>query len=1186
MSDPQRTALADTERAQAAASDPRASAWVGANAGAGKTHVLKLRVLKLLLSGTAPDKILCLTFTRAAAAEMAQRVFNELSEWATCDEDTLVGYLKKLLARPPNSTEMLLARQLFARAIETPGGLKVQTIHAFCERLLQRFPLEAGVPPGFSILDDEASRTLRRDAIDAVLLLAVRQPESTLGQAMRKMIAFSVDDAFDQVLSGALSRRDWIEALSRLDRRGDPIAEFEKIYRGALGVATGSRADVDKRLATVLSDGDLSRALTALSGGSKSDVDLSHHLRRAHTAISPQIRITALSAYFLTSAGEPRARLMTKSVKDAYPDLEARMLNAQSIWINLQNERIGHTLIEATLALLTIADAVQQRCAEAKARRAALDYDDLIAKTAGLLGDSNSTQWVLFKLDGGLDHVLVDEAQDTSPKQWSIVSALADEFFSGTGAAETVRTVFAVGDEKQSIYSFQGAAPELFARTGKHFAERAAAADQVWRDLPLILSFRSTAPVLDSVDRVFSDAARTPGLTSASGGVRHQAMRIGHAGLVEIWPTETWQDSDPAEAWSPLTETPAQSPVVRVAERIADTIAGWLKSGERLASEDRPIRPGDILILVRKRTPFAAPMVSALKARGIPVAGSDRMQLTQQIVVQDLIALGEFLVLPEDDLALATVLKSPIFDLNDDDLIAIAPGRKGSLWSALLEAAKTNPRFAAAGTTLRRWRSEADFMPPYEFFAALLDNEGVRARLLARLGPEAADPIDEFVNLALTYDGRSPPSLQGFLVWLRRLKMEIKRDQEHGRDEVRVMTVHGAKGLEAPIVFLPDTCTSASGERPGALVALPDAHKPEGFPDPCLWPVKGTSRHAAVQRAKGAISAAEAEERNRLLYVAMTRAKDRLYVCGFEGKKARPADCWYSLIEDGLRDTCERIEIADGRHVLRVSSPQTVAPRKPEAQVQSEGQTEPLPEWARNTAPREPVMTIPLAPSRLGELHSDDNGDPIDHPPAGSGIIDTEPRSTSPRALVENYRFLRGTLTHALLEHLPGIAAPDRQAAAEAFIALRGHDLPARVRAGVARETLAILDDPQFGALFDSDSRAEVPIAAEIPDPKGVRPALRITGQIDRLSRLDHEVLILDYKTNRPPPLEATGIAPLYVSQMAAYRLVLKQIFQDLPVRCAILWTDGARLMPIPDDMLDTAEESLWHHGSARLDAP
>ena len=1177
-------AFAQTKRAQHLASEPDTSAWVSANAGAGKTHVLKMRVLKLLLSGTAPDKILCLTFTKTAAAEMAQRVFAELSGWATCSEPDLIGRLAELLDRRPSTEELRRARQLFAQTVETPGGLKVQTIHAVCERLLQRFPLEAGVPPGFTILDEETAGTLLRQSIDAVLTAATSADSGALGDALQSVIVYAAEDNFDQVLCDALARRDWLEAMSRLGARdGNPTREAKQIYRTALGITTPSLAAVEEQLACVLSEAELRRAASVLATGTKTDVGHSETIECALASSDPKQRADALAKYFLTGSGEPRASLMTKGLRTSYPDLEAALSSAQNRFTQLSEERLAHTLADATLALWRLADAVRQRYADAKSRRAALDFDDLILRTASLLAASDWAQWVLYKLDNGLEHILVDEAQDTSPPQWSIVAGLAREFFAGAGAHETVRTIFAVGDEKQSIYSFQGAAPKLFASTGRQFRERAAEAQLDWQTVPLTLSFRSTKPVLESVDRVFADGFRTPGLTTDMTPVRHQARRIGHAGLVEIWPTEVFEEPEAAEAWSPLSERPAQSPVVRLANRIADTIKSWIDSGARLESEDRPIRPSDVLILVRKRQPFAAPMVAALKERHIPVAGSDRMQLTEQIAVEDMIALGEFLILPEDDLALACVLKSPMFGLDDDDLLSFAPGRKGSLWSALLEASKSNPRLEPAATTLRRWRSEADYRPPYEFFASILDNEGMRGRMLARLGPEAAEPIDEFMNLALAYDDRHPPSLQGFLVWLRRLRLEIKRDQEHGRDEVRVMTVHAAKGLEAPIVFLPDTCSSGSGRNNGSLLPLSGVVKPVGFPDPCVWPVKGASRHPAVQAAKAALQAAETEERNRLLYVAMTRARDRLYIAGFESKSGRGRDCWYDLIEAALRDACEKVETDDGRQILRYACPQSVAPEEPRNETAQLAVPEPLPDWAKRKAPREPAITFPLAPSRLAPVEADETGDPVATTPgAGPRIGEVSP---SPLALASNYRFLRGTLTHALLEHLPGLAPDKWQETATRFLEVRGQDLPPDVRLGIVDEVTAILRDPQFGALFGPGSRAEVPIAADIPDPAGQRANLRITGQIDRLVRLRDAVLLLDYKTNRPPPLQPEQVPTAYLLQLAAYRLIIRQVFPDLPVRAAILWTDGARLMPIPANLLDSHEALLWRHGNPQLDA-
>jgi ATP-dependent helicase/nuclease subunit A len=694
--------------------------------------------------------------------------------------------------------------------------------------------------------------------------------------------------------------------------------------------------------------------------------------------------------------------------------------------------------------------------------------------------------------------------------------------------------------------------------------------------------------VLAAVDGVFADPARTPGV-AASAKAPHFASRAGHAGLVEVWPVEAYEDVASGDAWSPLEGETAQTPAVRLAERIAGTIAGWLDSGEKLASENRPIRPGDILILVRKRNPFAQPMVAALKARGMPVAGADRIALVEQLPVQDLLAVGDFITLPEDDLALAAVLKSPLFDFDDDDLTAIAQGRKSTLWKALLDNARSAGAYADAAAKLKRWRKLADYTPPYEFLACLLDEDGNRQKFLARLGLDAADVIDELLNVALTYDDGAPPSLVGFLHHVRTASREVKRDMEHGRDEVRVMTVHGAKGLEAPIVFLPDTCSAASGGRNGRPLKLTTLDRPQGVSAPFVWPVKGTTRLAAIQAARNAIETAEAAERNRLLYVAMTRARDRLYVAGFDGKKPRPAECWYDTICAGLeglrqQDPAAQAENADTwRPVLRITSKQVSDPEKPRA-ARASTDAEPLPSWAATNAPREPHLAVPLAPSRLAPYETDDDGEPQRGVPPVDPLA--EPPTLTPAALADQNRFMSGTLTHALLEHLPGLDPSTWLKAAKAFVAARGAGLSQRTRTSIVTETLAVLGDATFAPLFSPTSRAEVAIIAEIKRPRGSGVPLRLTGQIDRLALVGDDVLIVDYKTNRPPPKDASEVADVYLYQLAAYRLAIREIFPAKAVRAAILWTDGPRIMHVPNAVLDKYASQIWELDPSRLDVP
>ena len=1145
-----------TERFQRQATDPGASAWVSANAGTGKTYVLVRRVLRLLLSGSEPARILCLTFTKAAAAEMKNRLFQKLSDWATADGTRLTADLFELLGRSPSQTEQDLARTLFAASLESPGGLKVQTIHAFCERLLQRFPLEAGLSPGFSVLDQEQTDALLQASIEAVLTEATGRP-GPAQEALQTVIAHANEGQFDGLLTEAVKQRDSIrEVLRRATAGDDPFAEIEARLRNHLGVPPGASADsLSAECSGLIPASDAGAIHEALLTGSAMDLKAADLLSAVLIARSQRERISALETYLLTKEGMPRAKPMTKAVATAHPELDSRIRRAAEDALRLRHQRQGLAVASASAALLRLADTAIGHYADGKSRVAALDYDDLISKTAGLLSSSGDTQWVLYKLDGGLDHILVDEAQDTGPLPWRIVTALADEFFANTGAGTTLRTVFAVGDEKQSIYGFQGAAPEMFERTGRDFEALAKAASTPFARVPLTLSFRTVAPILSAVDAVFATPEAAAGLTASGEDVRHAVHRLGHAGTVEIWPTELQHEVVAEEPWSPIAGTSGSAPANRLAARIADTIAGWIARGERLASEDRPITAGDVLILLRKRQPFAPAMIRALKARGLPVAGADRIRVTEQIAVEDLVAAGRFLLLPEDDLALASVLKSPLFGLDDDDLFHIGYARKGSLWGALQRKAADEPRLAEVADTLKRWRSEADFLPPFEFYKRLLDKDGRRARLLMRLGPEAGDAIDEFLNLAIRFDTDEPPSLQGFLDWLGRASPEIKRDMDQGRNEVRVMTVHGAKGLEAPIVFLPDTC-SVRGMKGTSLLPLAEGEPP-------VWLIKGASQLEAVEAAKTARASKDRHERNRLLYVAMTRARDRLYVAGFESTRGREAGCWYDLILNALQPVCDAHPQADGRPVLRLQSTQTAQPQPSQGGTEAAGVPVPYPEWAQRFAPRAETRTVPLAPSRLAPLDTEE----------GSGVAPPAEPVASPRGLASGNRFLRGTLTHALLQHLPGLAPKDRKAAAERFLKVRAADLPLKVRASIAAEVLAVLDHPHFAPVFGPGSAAEVPLVAEIPLPEG--PPVRIAGQIDRLFAGGGMVTIIDYKTNRPPPLDLASVPQTYLLQLAAYRLAIRQIYTTGIVRAALLWTDGARLMEVPADLLDHHERAI-----------
>ena len=795
---------------------------------------------------------------------------------------------------------------------------------------------------------------------------------------------------------------------------------------------------------------------------------------------------------------------------------------------------------DATISLLTVGEAMLSHYERIKQVRARLDYDDLIEKAQALLSTHDGgVSWVHYKLDGGIDHILVDESQDTSPQQWDVVKNLAEDFYAGLSRHEEqsdqARSVFAVGDEKQSIYSFQGADPHEFGRMREHFQARVTAAGLTFTDVGLITSFRSTRAVLATVDRVFAQAQAADGLTFANQRVAHESHRRGDAGLVEVWPTVTPLDSVEEDPWdAPLDYVGEANPDLRLAQSIATTIEGWLVGGETIKAEDRAVTPGDILILVRRRGRFAEAMVRALKKLNIPVAGADRMVLTDQLAVMDLLAAGRFAVLPEDDLSMAEVLKSPLVGLNETALFDLANPRRGSLWSELKSRHLERPDFTHAHAVLSNLLARADTRPPFEFYAGLLQ-EGARLAFLSRLGADAEDPIDEFLNLALDFERNHTPSLQGFLHWVTASSQQIKRDMEASGNEVRVMTVHGAKGLEAPIVFLTDTCKAPDGRLNDKVQWSNDDAAPA-----VLWAPYAENRCQTFTDWMERERIEREREYRRLLYVAMTRARDRLYITGFEDSKGRSPGCWYDLVQPVVESLGSEVTLANGDRVWRYETIQE-ADVKPGKGAQLQALIAAPPAWLNQAAPLEPTPSNPLQPSR-----------PSPEAPPAAGPFDAQDLS----------RFKRGLLVHKLLETLPALHPDKRAAAAASWLAQPAHDLNADAQALILQETLNVLLNPEFADLFSTDSLAEVALS-------GVIGGQVVSARLDRLAVSDTHVTVVDYKTNRPAPTDPQNVPEQYLRQMALYRALLSAIYPGREIRCVLLWTDGPHMMVLDDAILN-----------------
>lgn len=1116
---------------QRAASDPRELVWLSASAGTGKTHVLSARVLRLLLSGARPETILCLTFTKAGAAEMAERVHDRLAWWVRLDENILAKELFALGA-PHDAQAVERARSLFAAVLDAPGGgLRIQTIHAFCQTLLAGFPDEAGLAPGFRPLEGREEAALARRTLGDLLERAERGGDLGL-----------IADV--QALSRRLGEKEAEAYLMACARAPEPMEALgpgiEAKVRMALDVPLG---DVAAAIAEACADPVFDVASVQAMARANADWGTATGLKAADgcaafLAADPVMRagmLDDLAAVVLTKTGEPRkASAKLLALEPGYEGLAARVADCCSRLIDL---RARATLATQIAAGLRAGQAYARAYADAKRAGGVVDFDDLIRLAVRLLQTDGMGDWVRFKLDQSIDHILVDEAQDTNARQWAIVAALAGEFFAGQGARHPVhRTIFTVGDFKQAIFGFQGTDPAAFEAAGMIFGHRARDADRDFLRLSLDRSFRSTPPVLEVVDRLIADLGHEA-MGLAEPPPRHMSARADEPGTVTLWPpviAGSAEEEDAEEGW-------IDDATRAFATKLARQVRAWMDDPFWISSRRRPFQPEDLLILVRKRGELAALIVARLHAEGVPVAGVDRLRLTAPLAVRDLLAAIRFVLQPDDDLNLASLLVSPLIGLGQDDLYAIAFGRKVSLWQAL----RGQGAFGEAREALAAMLAMADLTTPFRFLEAILSGplDG-RRKLLARLGQEARDPVEELLNAALQFEDDSTPSLQRFIDWFDRGDVEITRDPSAPLGAVRVMTAHGSKGLQAPVVVLAD----ATGDPTAAPVRGLDWTIAEDATVPIFRPRKAELAGGGLAEDLDRARRRDMEEHWRLLYVAATRAEERLVVGGALGPRARgvpPSMSWYSAIAGALDGLGAVIE-ADGEWVearhhrgggsARSGKTRTLRPEIPFVE----------PQWLRAPAPAEARPPRPLAPSSLG---LDDVPDPPPSP-----------------AMLEAAR--RGTLLHALFERLPAIVADRREATALHWLEHSAGLADADARVRLAADACAIIDDPAFADVFGPDALAEAPIAAVVDGRV-------VAGTVDRLLVTDSRVRIVDFKTGRRVPGGLEAVPQHHLRQMAAYAAALRVIFPQAAIDAALLYTSGPRLIVLPPDLLHRHKPSL-----------
>jgi ATP-dependent helicase/nuclease subunit A len=1096
---------------QVDAADPRTSTWLSANAGSGKTRVLTDRVARLLLEDVSPQNVLCLTYTKAAAAEMQNRLFQRLGAWAMMADSELRSELLELgVDKYIDDAQLANARTLFARAIETPGGLKIQTIHSFCAGVLRRFPLEAQVSPQFREMETRMAEILRAEVMDAMVL-------GKDAPAVHAMLAHFTGDDLADFTAEVAGKRDAFTA---------PITDEQ--IKTMLGLEPDTQREDALRMAF---QGDEAAIIDQIKEAFRDQSATYKNLAVQLSALDPEnpgwAALDTLFGHFLYSGTcDSKSVNFPQSNHTKAVEAMAPIADAVHEWMDRVASAKAHLwaldAFDRTRALYDFAEVFVPAYEGRKLAMGALDFDDLIRKAKALLIDPAVAQWVLFRLDGGIDHILVDEAQDTSPTQWAVIEQLTQEFATGEGARpDRERTVFVVGDKKQSIYSFQGADPAAFDQMKAHFNDAHKAIGKPFQVTSLDHSFRSSQAILSVVDATFKgDRA-----TGMDDNLNHIAFKDKMPGRVDLWPViEKAKVEDTREWYKPVDEPSATDHIVLMAQQTAAQIK-YIITNETLPQEigntgefvRRPVTEGDFLILVQRRSELFAEIIRACKAADLKIAGADRLRVGAELAVKDLAALLRFLALPEDDLSLAATLRSPLFGWSEQQLFTLSHHRgKSFLWEALR---KTDPTLTL--DVLNDLRSKSDFLRPYDLIERILTRHDGRRKLLARLGPEAEDGIDALLSQALAYESMGVPSLTGFLTWMDTDDLEVKRQMESHGDRIRVMTVHGAKGLEAPIVILPDTAKRDIQVKQELL--------PAG--DHMIWKTPAKASAPSVIALRDDVIAKQGRERLRLLYVAMTRAEKWLII-GAAGDVGEGDASWYNIVADGMAQRGDHDGKLGDLEIRRVSeldwdAGELINPAKTDVAIVT------VPEFGPLAVSDKPPT---LSPSDLG----------------GPKVMSGDPSGLDPEDAMA-----RGTLMHKLLEHLPLVPAANRMDL--------GWRLTQSGDRALVQDVINLIKKPDLAWFWAADALTEVDITADLV---GIG---RIHGAIDRLIITDHKITAVDYKSNKVVP-DNPAQTPLGLQrQLAAYHQALQSIYPDREIEAAILWAHTGTLMVLPHDLLHDA---------------
>lgn len=1110
---------------QQMASSPSQSVWVSASAGTGKTRVLVNRMLRLMLAGSAPEKLLCITFTKAAAAEVLQRIQEVVLTWSVCDMPALKAELEDVLDIAPTPAEIQRARRLLPVILQAAGGMKIMTIHAFCQSVLARFPLEAKVSPGFTVIDEAQSHHLLNDAKYMLLDETDEATDPGLFADLSRFFDRVHETTQNTLIQNVLLKRYRLMAF--LDNPDAPLEDIRTRLCAVIGINPEMLdSDLEKEFRNAIPVDTVRSVIPEMMRGNgstpgKNAETLQNFIDAANAPLDDYIHI------FLTKSFTIVARLL--SGLDKAPEFVRTFLNNEAQrCFNYIELRHKIDLVKDSYALLHICLKIMRHYQKLKHQHGVLDYEDQILRTAELLRDPLDSQWVHYKLDGGIDHILVDEAQDTSPAQWQIIKGITEEFFAGQGRTEPgTRTLFVVGDEKQSIFSFQNADPVEFSAARRFFAEKSQQNSTPWQDISLIDNFRSAPLILKITDQVFSTPDMAAYITHGETSIEHHGFHNTRPGKVDIWPLTE----------QPETETPSyiETAEFRLADSIAAQVKQWLDE-KRVLSSGKIMRPGDVMILVRTRHPLVTPLTKAFKDRNIPVTSADRLVLGEQLAVQDCLAAMQSCLNPQDNYALSCFLKSPFIGMSEADLFALCNGRESTVWNALLASAHQD-----VVQYIQKISGEIGTVSPAHFIHALLslpcpaNKRNGRYALITRLGYDCDDILDELLTTAYAFQDDDNASCQNFITYMTNDATTIKRaNSEMDNSRVQIMTVHASKGLQAPIVFLAD-----ANAKPGHYKNTREVLWQEKFENGFLWGTGDAQKVTVFQDAKAAYIKAQFSEYYRLLYVGLTRAEEQLVICGINKKTESHKDypSWYDC---SLRAATE----------LR-QNPAYESNEDNGISLHQRGAIKTAGEDKKATAINRtiPAELLAMPQPELKRIR----------PLRPSRPVENEPHVFSPlqqRTGPDPYK--RGQILHTLFRLIPDYPVEEQEIVLDNLLAHYIDD--EREQARLKKEVLNVLRDVNFAHLFSPEAKSEVPVVGEV-DIDGQHFA--ISGQIDRLLVEADRVLIVDYKTNRPPVLDETQIPAAYRHQLRAYKLLMQKIYPGRKVETALLWTALPYLLPV-----------------------